>query len=103
MARLGDDMKPPPPARAGPFLASGGGAGEAGLPRAVAETPYEYLPRLERAWPEYAANLHSITDAYVDVHYGEREFPPPEVDRLREAWKQMERVLKKSNAGTVKN
>ncbi|HEX7589280.1 MAG TPA: DUF4129 domain-containing protein [Anaerolineae bacterium] len=77
-------------------------AGEAGLPRAVAETPYEYLPRLERAWPEHAADLHSITEAYVDVHYGEREFPPEQVDRLREAWKQVERVLKQSNAGTLK-
>ena len=78
-------------------------AGDAGLPRAVAETPYEYLPRLEHAWPEHAAALHSITDAYVDVHYGEREFPAAEVDRLREAWRQVERVLKHSNAEKSKH
>ena len=78
-------------------------AGEAGLPRAAAETPYEFLPRLERAWPGHAADLHSITDAYVDVHYGEREFPPAEVDRLRAAWKQLERELKRSNTGKLKS
>jgi hypothetical protein len=77
-------------------------AGEAGIPRAAAETPYEYLPRLERAWPEHTSDLHAITDAYVDVHYGEREFPTAEVDRLRETWKQVESVLKRSNTEALK-
>jgi hypothetical protein len=70
-------------------------AGEAGLPRAVAETPYEYLPRLVHTWPEQAADLHAITDAYVDVHYAEREFPAAEVNRLRELWKRIEATIKR--------
>jgi hypothetical protein len=77
-------------------------AGEAGLPRAVAETPYEYLPRLAHAWPEHSADLHAITDAYVDVHYGEREFAASEINRLREVWKRMERTFERSNVQTLK-
>jgi hypothetical protein len=71
-------------------------AGEAGLPRAVAETPYEFLPRLERAWPEHATDLHAITDAYVDVHYGEREFPAAEVNRLRALWQRVEKTFREA-------
>jgi hypothetical protein len=69
-------------------------AGEAGLPRALAETPYEYLPRLEGAWPERAADVNAITDAYVAVHYGEREFASAEVNRLREVWWRVEESLR---------
>ncbi len=68
-------------------------AGEAGLPRALAETPYEYLPRLERAWHAQAAALRAITDAYVAVHYGERELALAEVNQLREAWQRAEKVI----------
>jgi hypothetical protein len=77
-------------------------AGEAGLPRAAAETPYEYLPRLEREWQEQSANLCAITDAYVAVHYGEREFGAAEVDRLRRMWRQVEKSFERSNVQTFK-
>jgi hypothetical protein len=70
-------------------------ASEAGLPRAAAETPYEYLPRLQRSWPQRADDVRAITDAYVEVHYGEREFGAAEVDRLRAVWRQVEPIIKR--------
>ena len=70
-------------------------AGDAGLPSAVHETPYEYLPRLQRAWPKQAADIRAITDAYVEVHYGEREFGAAEVNRLRAVWREIEQTIKR--------
>ena len=78
-------------------------ASDAGLPRARAETPYEYLPRLERAFPQQAVDVRAITDAYVAVHYGEREFAATEVERLRQVWRQVEKSLERSNVQTFKH
>lgn len=98
------EKKAPPRRRAGSIAAESirriyaalvARASEAGLPRAIAETPYEYLPRLERAWPDQSADLNAITDAYVDVHYGEREFGAAEVNRLRELWRRVEATIKR--------
>ena len=102
--RAGMPKKKPRPHRAGYlsaesirriYAALSARASEAGLPRAVAETPYEYLPRLEHAWPEQADQVRKITDAYVEVHYGEREFGAAEVDRLRAVWQQVEQMIKR--------
>ena len=102
--RAGMSKKKPRPRRAGYLSAESirriyaalvARASEAGLPRAIAETPYEYLPRLQRAWPGQADEVRTITDAYVEVHYGEREFGAEEVDRLREVWRQAEQMIKR--------
>lgn len=78
--------------RPGPLMAR---AGDAGLPRHIAETPYEFLPRLQRAWPDEADQVRTITEAYVAVHYGEREFGAAEVNRLRGLWKRVEGRIKR--------
>jgi Domain of unknown function (DUF4129) len=102
--RAGAPTKKPRPRRAGYLSAESirriyaalvARASEAGLPRATTETPYEYLPRLQRAWPEQADQVRAITDAYVEVHYGEREFGGAEVDRLRAVWQQVEQRIKR--------
>ncbi len=102
--RAGTPRKKTPRRRVGPlgaesirriYAALVARASEAGLPRAAAETPYEYLPRLERTWPDQAADLRAITNAYVDVHYGEREFAAKEVDGLRAMWQSLAKILKR--------
>lgn len=70
-------------------------ASDAGLPRRIAETPYEFLPRLQHTWPEEADRVRTITEAYVAVHYGEREFGAAEVNRLRGLWKRVEETIKR--------
>ncbi len=70
-------------------------AAEAGLPRRVAETPYEFLPRLKRAWPEEAEQVQAITEAYVAVHYAEQAATPEQVSRVRQAWRELEGVIRK--------
>lgn len=74
-------------------------AAEAGLPRGAAETPYEFLPRLKQTFPEEAPQMDTITEAYVAVHYAEHRAAKEEVSRVREAWKRVERRIKRQWQG----
>jgi hypothetical protein len=58
----------------------------AGQPRHEAETPYEYIATLRRAFPDSEAEIQLITNAYVRTHYGQRSFRPEYVQRVRDAW-----------------
>jgi hypothetical protein len=70
-------------------------AAEAGLPRRTAETPYEFLPRLEQTWPQETDEIRAITDAYVAVHYAEHQATEEEARQVRAAWHQVEKEIKK--------
>lgn len=67
-------------------------AGANGYPRNDAETPYEYLPVVIRLWPERAADLERITEAYVKARYGEIPEDEGELEELRQAWRRVERT-----------
>ncbi len=69
-------------------------AAAAGLPRRIAETPYEFLPRLAQTFPEHTDDLRAITEAYVAVHYGELDAPVEQVNRVRAAWRRVEQALR---------
>jgi hypothetical protein len=58
----------------------------AGFPRREAETPYEYLASLLKAFPHSEREARLITEAYVRAHYGQRSFHPQYVQRVRHAW-----------------
>jgi hypothetical protein len=64
-------------------------ASEAGYPRAAAQTPYEYLDVLRRAFPEGQVETALITNAYVRAHYGELPDTPAELQRIRDAWQRV--------------
>ncbi len=70
-------------------------ADDAGLTRRVAETPYEFLPRLEKTWPEQAGDLQDITEAYIAVHYGEHAASEAEVGQVRSAWRRVQTGIKR--------
>jgi hypothetical protein len=65
-----------------------------GLPRRVAETPYEFLPRLEQKLPEQRDDLGAITEAYVAAHYGELDAPLEQVNLVRAAWQRVEKEMR---------
>ncbi|HEY71727.1 MAG: hypothetical protein B6I35_03605 [Anaerolineaceae bacterium 4572_32.2] len=65
-------------------------AAEQGYPRAPHETPYEYRPTLERAFPENHAEIDCITEAYIAVHYGEIPERPQELEKVRAAWEHIQ-------------
>jgi hypothetical protein len=64
-------------------------ATEGGYPRAEAQTPYEYLQTLCKAWPGSQEDLEVITDAYVDAHYGQVPDTREELQRIRECWQRV--------------
>ena len=60
-----------------------------GYPRDAVETPLEYLLKLDQAWPENRADIQQITDAYMQVRYGEVPESKAELDVIREAWERV--------------
>jgi hypothetical protein len=73
-------------------------AADQGFPRALSETPYEYLSTLLEAWPAVEDDIHLITTAYVRVRYGQVPESEEELHSIRTAWR---RIQKQSSAGDV--
>ena len=61
-------------------------AGKRGHKRLPAQTPLDYLPQLNRAFPNCASELGALTDAYVAAHYGELPDSDAALAQLRAAW-----------------
>lgn len=70
-------------------------AADAGLPRRAAETPYEFEPRLEKQWLEHSADIRTITEAYVDVHYAEQIATVEQVQIVQDAWERIQKNVKR--------
>lgn len=68
-------------------------AAEAGVSRQPAETPFEFLPRLKKTFPEGQEPIEEITQAYVGVHYGEHPASLAEVSAVRRAWSLVEHII----------
>lgn len=66
-------------------------AAASGYPRLEAETPYEYLHTLSRAWPNNQDDTRLITQAYVKIRYGELPETKAELNAIFTAWKRLER------------
>ena len=56
------------------------------LPRPRSTTPLEFLPKLVRLFPELVPDLNTITQAYVQVRYGEHIETQDELERVEHAW-----------------
>ena len=67
-------------------------ATEAGHPRQAAETPYEYRNTLYRAFAGAERAVDAITEAYVQVHYGEIPGTQAEMEQLIEYWEELRRL-----------
>ncbi len=62
---------------------------ERGYPRVPYETPYEYLPTLERSFPNNREDVTRITEAYIAVHYGEVPERPEDLAVVQTAWERI--------------
>lgn len=60
-----------------------------GVLRPPAETPFEHLPRLQRAFPGWEAELQTLTGAYINAHYGQVPDTEAELQALRGAWQRI--------------
>lgn len=61
-----------------------------GFPRQPSQTPYEYLPALGLAFPDCQVEAAAITEAYVNVHYGEVPESLRDLQRIREYWQRIQ-------------
>jgi hypothetical protein len=61
-------------------------AGKRGFGRLPAQTPFDYLPSLNSAFPNALAELNLITNAYVAAHYGEVPDTDGALAQIRAAW-----------------
>jgi hypothetical protein len=61
-------------------------ATKGGYPRGPAQTPYEYVDTLSKAFPGRDADVALITSAYVSSHYGQVPDTREELDRIRQCW-----------------
>lgn len=61
-------------------------AGQRGYPRALAETPYEYRVTLQAAFPDLEPQVSLVTEAYVQVRYGELPETDADYQAVLDAW-----------------
>lgn len=63
-----------------------------GYPRLDAETPYEFLRTLAKAWPNNRTETQLITSAYVKIRYGELPETEEELQAIKTAWRTLEQT-----------
>ncbi len=69
-------------------------ANELGYSRNKTETPYEYLATLKIVWPEHQQQTHIITQAYVNIKYGQFPESKEELREIQNSW----RIIKNSKS-----
>jgi hypothetical protein len=69
-------------------------AGKMGYPRAVQQTPIEYLSVLSGAMPDLRGEFRDITAAYLEARYGPAPASDPAVQAASRAWKRAEAVMR---------
>ena len=73
-------------------------ARQAGFPKEESQTPYDYLPELEKRLVEDKEALQTITKDYVESRYGERPIASGEQSMLNRLWRTV--VVHVRNAGS---
>ncbi len=63
-----------------------------GQPRPEAVTPLEFLPKIDRLFPECQPEINMITSAYLDVRYGLLPENKNEIANIETAWKILHEV-----------
>ncbi len=65
-----------------------------GETRPPAYTPLEFLPNLERLLPEGAADVRTITEAYLRIRYGELPETNQEISQVELSWERVKALGK---------
>jgi hypothetical protein len=60
-----------------------------GQPRPDALTPLEFVPKLDKLFPEYNPEIDTITQAYLRVRYGLLPESQDEITEVDSAWKKL--------------
>ncbi|MBI2862298.1 MAG: DUF4129 domain-containing protein [Chloroflexi bacterium] len=68
-------------------------AARMGVPRGIAQTPYEYLRVLARALPQGQPDLTALTTAYVRARYSSLPEDPEEIRATQQRWQRLRSLL----------
>jgi hypothetical protein len=71
------------------YVRAGREAARRGFRREPAQTPYDFLPTMQSAFPTAERDAQIITDAYVAAHYGQVPDTRDALEALRAAWERM--------------
>jgi hypothetical protein len=64
-------------------------AAKRGQRRETSQTPYDFLPRMQHAFPSAEGDALAITQAYIAAHYGEVPDSQDALNALKVAWERM--------------
>jgi hypothetical protein len=70
-------------------------AADLGHPRHIAETPYEFQLKLSQLFPHHVEQIGLITNAYVQVRYGEIPEEERIISMVEDAWDSIEKEAKR--------
>jgi hypothetical protein len=65
-------------------------AAHKGYPRPPQQTPSEYQALLVELLPDHRADIQTITQAYVQAHYGQVPDSHEELARIRDSWRRIQ-------------
>lgn len=58
------------------------------------QTPYEYEPSLSHAVPEVQAEVHDLTDTFVQARYSQNNFSEEEAALVKQEWQKIRKALR---------
>ncbi len=71
-------------------------AGEAGAPRAPAQTPSEYAHTLNSQFPEAQEDVTTLTESFSVARYSRLEIAPQQASLVQLVWEHLRRLLRRS-------
>lgn len=69
-------------------------AARQGLPRPPTTTPAEFVPQLQRRWPDGEAQFSAVTEAYERRRYAELVVSEEEVRTIRHHWQDLRKIMR---------
>ncbi len=76
------------------FMAMIRRGGESGIRRQESQTPYEYAGRLEGRIPDVDHDVNSLTTAFVEARYSQRDIDEDEAGLVKRSWEKIRSALR---------
>lgn len=64
-------------------------AGKRGFKRKPTQTPYDFLPDMQQAFPQNVSEARDVTEAYIASHYGQVPDTDEALNALKQSWERM--------------
>ncbi len=74
--------------------------GERGIDRRPSQTPYNYEQQLRSAVPEIDAELHDLTDTFLEARYSEHHLETETSEKAASLWERIKTILRNWNSDT---